>query len=450
MEKETVKKSTFMEKLTGILVPIGNVMANQKHLSSISSGIMATAGLTLLAAVFQIIANPPVTAEMLEGNGVLRAVFGGWFNFATANRTAILLPYNMTIGLMGLLASLTIAYNLAKKYDMAPLTNGIVSMCIFSLVAAPATAYELADATSVTALPNRYMGAMGLFTSILVALITVEVARFCSEHHIEIKLPDSVPPFLGASFSALIPLVFDIIIFYGASLILGRFELTIPTAINALLSKPLSVVNSAPGVIFIITFGTLLWSCGIHGTAIVYPFVLPILMEAVTNNAALVAAGESPVISPIFIWSAIAMIGGSGNTLGVVILAAFKAKSKQLKAIGRMGIIPGFFNINEPVLFGLPIMFNPILMIPYVLGTTVLGILVWIALNLGLYAPQSVFVGAALPIGILGMLETLSVKTLIFQIAMIPVTMLIWYPFFKIYDNQLVEKEAVAEAIEKK
>lgn len=446
MEKETVKKSTFMEKLTGVLVPVGNVMANQKHLSSISSGIMATAGLTLLAAVFQIIANPPVTAEMLEGNGILRAVFGGWFNFATANRTAILMPYNMTIGLMGLLASLTIAYNLAKKYDMAPLSNGIVSMCVFSLVAAPATIYKLADEASVTALPNRYMGAMGLFTSILVALVTVEVARFCSEHHIEIKLPDSVPPFLGASFSALIPLVFDIIIFYGTSLVLGKFELTIPTAINALLSKPLSVVNSAPGVILMITFSALLWCCGIHGTAIVYPFVLPILMEAVTNNAALVAAGESPVISPIFIWSAVAMVGGSGNTLGVVILAAFKAKSKQLKAIGRMGIIPGFFNINEPVLFGLPIMFNPILMIPYIFGTTIMGILVWIGLNIGLYVPQSVYVGAALPIGVLGMLETMSVRTLIFQFAMIPVTMLIWYPFFKIYDNQLTEKEAAAEA----
>lgn len=121
------------------------------------------------------------------------------------------------------------------------------------------------------------MGGQGLFTSILVALVTVEIAHFCEKHHIEIKMPESVPPFLSASFSAVIPLIFDTIIFYGGTLILKQFDLTIPTAINKLVSIPLSVVNTAPGVLFIICFGALLWCCGIHGTAIIYPFILPVL-----------------------------------------------------------------------------------------------------------------------------------------------------------------------------
>ena len=440
------KKETFLEKFERIIAPFGQWMANQRHFSSITAGMMSTVGLTLLAAIFQIIANPPVTQEMMDNHGILKVIFGGWFNFATANKEAILLPYNMSIGLLGVTSALAIAYHLAKKYDMNPLTNGVVSMVIFLLVAAPATTYQLTDETTVTALNNSFMGGQGLFTSILVALVTVEIAHFCEKHHIEVKMPDSVPPFLSASFTSVIPLIFDIIIFYGGSLILGKFDLTIPTAINKLVSIPLSVVNTAPGVLFIICFGALLWCCGIHGTAIIYPFVLPVLLEAVTKNAQLVAAGQSPEISPIFIFSAVAMVGGSGNTLGMVILSAWKAKSEQLKAIGKVGLIPGIFNINEPVLFGMPIMYNPILMIPYILGTFIVGLLVWIALNLGLYAPECVFVGAAMPIGISGMLASMSMKNFVFQILMIPVMMLVWYPFFKAYDDQLLKQEQAQAA----
>lgn len=434
-------KESFMEKFERVVTPFGQWMANQKHFSSITAGMMSCVGLTLLAAIFQIIANPPVTQDMVDKHTVLKVIFGGWLKFATANKEAILLPYNMSIGMLGVISALAIAYHLAKKYEMNPLTNGVVSMVIFLLVSAPVTTYKLADDSTVTALSNSFMGGQGLFTSILVALVTVEIAHFCEKHHIEIKMPESVPPFLSASFSAVIPLIFDTIIFYGGTLILKQFDLTIPTAINKLVSIPLSVVNTAPGVLFIICFGALLWCCGIHGTAIIYPFILPVLLEAVTKNAQLVAAGQSPEINPIFIFSAVAMVGGSGNTLGMVILSAWKAKSEQLKAIGKIGLIPGIFNINEPVLFGMPIMYNPILMIPYVLGTLLIGILVWVAMNLGLYAPECVFVGAAMPIGVSGMLASMSMKNFFFQILMVPVMILVWYPFFKAYDDQLLKQE---------
>lgn len=439
------EKESFIAKFERIVAPFGQWMANQRHFSSITAGMMSTVGLTLLAAIFQIIANPPVTQDMVDKSSVLRIIFGGWLKFATANKEAILLPYNMSIGLLGVISALAIAYHLAKKYEMNPLTNGVVSMVIFLLVSAPATTYTLADDSTVTALSTGFLGGQGLFTSILVALVTVEIAHFCEKHHIEVKMPDSVPPFLSASFTSVIPLVFDIIIFYGSSLILKQFDLTIPTAINKLVSIPLSVVNTAPGVLFIICFGALLWCCGIHGTAIIYPFVLPVLLEAITKNAQLVAAGQSAQINPIFIFSAVAMVGGSGNTLGMVILSAWKAKSEQLKAIGRVGLIPGFFNINEPVLFGMPIMYNPILMIPYVLGTLLVGVLVWIGMNVGLYAPECVFVGAAMPIGVAGMLASMSMKNFVFQILMIPVMMLVWYPFFKAYDDQLLKQEQAAK-----
>lgn len=448
MNTEATEKKTFIERFSEIMTPVGNWMANQKHFSSITSGMMCVVGLTLLAAIFQIIANPPVTAEMCAENGFLNTIFGGWVSFAAAHKAAIMLPYTMSMGLMAVTSSLAIAYNLAKKYEMNALIAGIVSMVIFLMISAPASVYELADGSTVNALPTSFLGGQGLFTAILVAFGTVEIDRLCKKYHLEIRMPDSVPPFLSASFSAVIPLLIDVVVFYGATLILSNYGLTIPTAINALISAPLSVVNSAGGVLFIITFAALLWCCGIHGTAIVYPFILPMMLQAVTHNAELVAQGLPAEYSPIFIFGAVAMVGGSGNTLGMVILSCWKAKSKQLKAIGKVGLVPGLFNINEPVLFGMPIMFNPVLMIPFVFGTLLIGILTWIGLKVGLYAPECVFLGASLPIGISGMLASMSVKNLFFQLAMIPVTMVIWYPFFRIYDRQLCRQEAEAEALE--
>ena len=437
------EKKSILDKLQSVMMPIGNFLSTEKHFASISAGMMATIGLTLIGAIFQIIANPPVTAEMMAKGGILPTLFGGWYNFATKYKDMLMVPYNMTIGLFAVSAAFAIAYQLSKKYDMPAMSGGIVSMTLFLMVAAPAKVYTLVDGSTVTGINTMYLGGAGLFTAILVALGSVEITRLCRKYNLVIKMSEVVPPFLGESFSALIPLLLNIGLFYGINIVLSMIDpaLSIPTAIMAVLSAPLSAINSVPGMLFLCTFGALLWCCGVHGTMIIAPLVIPLMVEAYTANGAAVAAGQQAIFYPVFIYSCMGMIGGSGNTLGFVINCLVKAKSQQLKAIGKASIIPGIFNVNEPVVFGTPITFNPIMMIPYVGGTLVLGIILWIAYMIGFMEPGYILILSVLPIGIAGFMPAMSLKNAFFQILMIPVMALVWYPFFKIYDKQLYERE---------
>ena len=437
------EKKGFLDKFQNFMMPIGNFLANEKHFASISSGLMATVGLTLIGAIFQIMANPPVTAEMMAQGGIMPTLFGWWYNFSMAYKDILMVPYNMTVGLFAVSAAFAIAYQLAKRYNMSAISAGIVSLTVFLIVTAPVKVYTLADGSTLTAMDTTFLGGTGLFTAIIVAMGSVEISHLCQKYHIVIKMPDVVPPFLADSFTALIPLLLNIALFYGINVGLQQVNpaLTIPTAIMALLSAPLSAVNSVPGMLLVVAFATLLWCCGVHGTMIVYPLIIPLMIEAFTANGLAVANGDPAIFYPVFIFGAIGMVGGSGNTLGFVCLSMFKAKSQQLKAIGKASIIPGFFGINEPVAFGAPVVFNPIMMIPYVLGSLLLGIIMWISYMVGFQDPGYILVMSLMPIGIAGFLPAMSMKNAVFQIVMIPVMALIWYPFFKVYDRQLCAKE---------
>jgi PTS system cellobiose-specific IIC component len=195
----------------------------------------------------------------------------------------------------------------------------------------------------------------------------------------------------------------------------------------------------------VIVFALLLWTVGVHGTMIVYPFLIPVMIGAITTNAGLVAQGQAPVFNAAFLFGACALAGGTGNTLGLALLSKFKAKSEQLKAIGNVSFVPGVFGVNEPVIFGLPIAFNPILAIPFVLQGLIIAIIMWAGYSVGFLTPGFILIMSLMPIGIGEFLSTLSWKNALFSWLMVPVSTLIYYPFFKAYDAQLVIKEAEAK-----
>ena len=138
------------------------------------------------------------------------------------------------------------------------------------------------------------------------------------------------------------------------------------------------------------------------------------------------------------------MVGGTGNTLGFVILC-LRSKSEQLKAIGKASIIPSFFGVNEPVLFGAPIVYNPILAIPYIFGSMLLALIMWLGYSIGFLKPGYILIMSLFPLGVADFLSSMSINNFIFCWLMIPVMAIIWYPFFKIYEKQLVEKEAISK-----
>lgn len=434
----------IQEKLT----PVANFFGTERHFASMQKGFMTAVAFILVSAVFMIIANPPVTADMVAQGGVW-SIFQGWLDFAAANKTTILIPYNMTMGMLAVIVAFAIAYNLAGTYDMPQLNAGLTSMVLFFIAAAPTSYYQLANETTLAGINTAYLGSQGLFTAIIVALVSVEITRFFIKHHITINLGNDVPPFLTEMFASLIPMLVNVIVFFGGNLIIQAFDpaLSIPSLIERVLAAPLSVaVDSVPGSLVICFFTLLFWCLGIHGNMIFMALTTPFTMAAFAENAALFAAGQPLVFHPVLLSMAINIIGGTGNTFSFVALCALRAKSKQLKAFGRASIVPSFFRISEPAIFGAPIMFNPILMIPFVLGGMISALLYWASVELGLLTNFYILVTGTFPMFVQGFLQTLDPRMWLFIIVIIVVMAVVWYPFFKVYDNQLLEQERERES----
>ena len=168
----------FMTLLQEKLTPIANFCGTERHFASMQKGFMSAISFILVSAVFMILANPPVTADLVAQGGFW-SVFGPWLDFATANKLTLLIPFNMTMGILSVVVTFAIAYNLAGTYKMPKLNAGMTSLVMFLIAAAPSSYYQLADESVLQAVPCTYLGAQGLFTAIIVALVSVEVTRFC-------------------------------------------------------------------------------------------------------------------------------------------------------------------------------------------------------------------------------------------------------------------------------
>lgn len=440
----------FIEKMNKKLTPLTNKIANQRHLRAVSGGIMATIPLTIIGAFLMIIAKPPVNDVILSKNNFFTDLLMVWVNFAEKYHDLLIAPFNMTMGIFSLIASFTIAYNLAKSYKISALSSSITSCVLFLLIAAPGVPAVISNAingaTDLSKLPisnmidMTYLGAEGLFTAIIIACISVEINRFCMKKKLCIKMPDSVPPAVAEPFTAVIPLLLNLIVLYGINVILIlNFNMPLPKAIMTVLTPSINAISNPFSIILLAIFTLILWTFGIHGNSIVAPIVMPLVVQATMMNSTLVQNGADAVFNPIFIWASMA-IGGTGCTLGLTILMS-RSKSKQLSTIGKIGIIPGLCGINEPVIFGTPIIFNPIMAIPFILAPVISMIFSWLGYTLGILTIPYIPVFTLLPIGVTQFMGSLSIVNAIFPFLMVIVSALIYYPFFKVYEKKLIEEE---------
>ena len=422
----------YMDKFTEVCAKI----ADNRYVSAISKGIMALVPFTMVSAIFTIIATPPVTAELLESNGFLNTVFGGWYAWATEYKTAISLPATMINGLFAVIANYGIAYNLASHYKQNAKNSAIMSVIAFIMVAAP-----ISDGV----LSVSYLGTAGLFLGIIGAIAAIEIIHLCESKNIVIRLPKAVPPVVASSFSAIIPLLLMIVIFYGLHLIcMNTLGMALPAVIMNILTPAVETVNTPFMVILISIFALLLWCLGIHGTSISWALLGPMLMAAVASNGDLVASGQMAVFSPVLLYTFVSS-GGTGQSMSLTILCA-RSKSKQLNAVGKVSLIPNFFGITEPIQFGAPIIYNPLLIIPFILSPVVNMLLGWFVLSTGIVPLPYIGLWSLMPVGIGELLRSMSIRSFIFSWVQVGVGAVIYYPFFKMYEKQLVEKELAAEA----
>ena len=212
-------------------------------------------------------------------------------------------------------------------------------------------------------------------------------------------------------------------------------------------SDLLGGLNSVPGMFVIGLVGLLCWVFGIHGTGVIMIVLMPLLMTMYSDNAALEAAGQMPVIQPVALYLLAQTAGGSGNMFPLAVLC-LRAKSDQLKAMGKVGIVPAFFNVSEPMVFGVPVMYNPLIAIPFILNTLVSMLLIYLGAAAGFFHGQYIMILTSMPMFVAEYLTSMAWQNLFIPVICFVVGLLFYAPFVKMYDKQLCEQEAAAKAQE--
>ncbi|WP_027632810.1 PTS sugar transporter subunit IIC [Clostridium hydrogeniformans] len=419
-----------MEKLMRLMeekmMPPMAKMAEQKHLRAIRDGIISTLPLILVGCFFLLMINIPITA---------------WKEFIAPYAGDIVLPFRVTMGLMSLYASYGMGYALSKSYKLDGISGGVLSMAAFLSLNIPLNVTDKAtDKALGWVLKMEYLGGAGMFTAILSMIIAVEVLRFCKTKNITIKMPDQVPPSVARSFEALIPGAIVITLFW---LVRVMFKVDVNEIIKVLFSPLVSVAgNSYLGVLLPTLFICLLWASGVHGVSVIGSLLRPIWLVLLDENMAAAAAGNvaqnigTEGFFDLFVW-----IGGSGGTLALCVLFLF-SKSAYLKQVGKFSIIPGIFNINEPIIFGAPIVLNPIIAIPFIVGPVINCTITYIAMTLGWVNKVSIMAPWVLPSPIKAAMSTNDWRAAVLVIINFMIALAIYYPFFKMYEKNLLKEEA--------
>jgi len=427
------KFTQWIEKYLG--GPMANI-ANQRHLRAVRDGIIAALPLIIVGSFFMIIAFPPLP----ESWGITQ--------FLMANAETILLPYRMSMYIMALYATFGIGASLSKSYDLDQVAGGILAVTAFLLTLVPVSIPE--EATEVAGvegfvLPMANLGGEGMFVGIVTSIIAVEIYRLTDKSNFKITMPEQVPPAVARSFEALTPTLIVILLIGSITYYIG-FDWH--AFIGNLISPLISAADSLPSVLLLVLLTTFFWFFGIHGLAVIGSIARPLWLQLLENNSSALAAGEPlPTIGaePFYQW--FIWIGGAGATIGLAILLAFRAKSQYGSKLGKTILAPAIFNINEPIIFGVPIVLNPILMVPFIGAPIVLATIAWFATKLGLVNAVTVTAPWTLPGPIGAFLATNGDwRAAVLNVVLIIIAILIYYPFFKVYDkNELAKEQGTIE-----
>ncbi|QRG67554.1 PTS cellobiose transporter subunit IIC [Brevibacillus choshinensis] len=440
----------FISFLENRVMPVAGRIAEQKHLQAIRDGIILTMPLLIIGSLFLIIGFIPIPGY----SDFMSGIFGDkWL-------TKLLYPVNATFDIMALIVGFGVAYRLAEKYKVDPLSAGAISVASF-LLATPYTTMFTPEGASTAVevggvIPVALMGSKGLFVAMILALLSTEIYRKIIQKKIVITMPDGVPPAVARSFVALIPAAVVILVVWLLRILIENTSFqSIHNIVSDLLVGPLNALGSSMfGAIIAVLLVQLLWSLGLHGAAIVGGVMDPIWLSLMDQNRAVFQAdptGELPNVITKQFFDLWIYAGGSGATLALVVLMILRARSEQMKNIGRLSIGPGLFNINEPVTFGMPIVMNPLLIIPFIIAPIALVIVSYLAMELGWVArPSGVAVPWTTPPIISGYLATGGkISGSVLQLVNFVISLLIYYPFFRLWDKQkLAEERAETKSAE--
>ncbi|GAB3066597.1 PTS sugar transporter subunit IIC [Salinicoccus sesuvii] len=417
--------SARSEAIQSNLQRFAGKMGENRYLKSVSEGLLLALPAIIIGALSTLIAN--INWDVYQN-----------FITDTGLKSVLILPASVTISIIALYAVFCIAYRLASLFDHDGVVAGIIALICFFTV----TPFATLDEASV--IPVEFLGAQGLFVAIIVGLLSARAYVFIVDSNWTIKMPAGVPPTVEKTFAGLLPGIVIVVLF---TIISGLFRLTsfgsAHEFVYTFIQAPL--LNLGGGfwsmVILVLVIHTL-WLFGIHGTLSILPILYGVWIPLGLENLDAIAAGNAPenIVNTGFLIVAV-IIGGAGATLSLGILLTFFTKSQRYKTLGKLSLPPVIFGINEPLIFGLPIVLNPYMAVPFIVAPLSNAIISYTLMDLGIFPLVN---GLHIPLGTPVFVNSIlagSAFLIVLQIMLIILNMLIYYPFLKMLDRKALEEE---------
>lgn len=320
-------------------------VSDNTYLSAIRAGMVAVVPLTIIGGLFLIVAHLPVS---------------GWEARVAPYRPVLEVPVTATFGMLAVFACLSIAYDLGRQLKQEPIVSASIALVVFLM---------LQIEPSDSSFRMEGLGSKGLFTAILIALVTVRVQKLFADRHLVIRLPAGVPSIVYQSFLSLTPLFVLITGFWLLRFVLG---LDIDRMVQTAFSPLVFALNTLPGILFYALLVAGLWSIGINGDNAVDAIVAPIFLQYLAANVEATTLGQPlPYVTAYGFFTTFVNVGGTGATIALALILC-RSREPGYRKISRLSLPTQIFQINEPIFFGLPIVLNPIFMIPYVLNALIL------------------------------------------------------------------------------
>jgi cellobiose PTS system EIIC component len=401
----------------------GNFFAKQRHLAAVRDGVLGALPLVLTGSLFLLLAKPPSMA--------LQAYVAPYAHL-------LLVPYRMLSGLIALYVTFSAAHSLARSYDLDAAGAGLLALAAY-LVAAFPTPSQVVDAALKPGFPLSRLGAGGIFGGLVIALGTVEVLRLLVRRRWTLRLPASAPEAVMRSFAALIPSVVVITLVFLA---VHVFKFDFISVLEDLARPLLAATGSLPAALAVVLVDSSLWILGVHATAALttlkplWESMLVQNMEAAANGARVL---PHIATQPFFLW--FVWQGGSGAALPLALLL-LRARSTQLRGVGRLGFLPALCNINEPIVFGTPVVLNPSLAVPFFLAPAACALTAFCAFRWNWAMRPFLEVPWTLPAPLGAFLSTGGdVRALALEVFNLGLALAIYWPFVRRYDLRLLQNE---------
>jgi PTS system cellobiose-specific IIC component len=447
----------------GFIVRALTALSENTYMSAIRAGMVSIVPLTIIGGLFLIVANMPIA---------------DWEARIEPYRQLLQVPVTATFGLLSVFACFAIGYDLGKRLKQEPLVSASMATLIFLMIqinipndfliqldesdvatleqekrdlleeelAVKLNADDQIDLQNKTLIHNKApslsmtgLSSAGLFTAILVALITVPVQKLFTDANFVIKLPESVPRVVYESFASLSPLLFLVLVFWVIRFVIGvDINHTVQTALSPLVSA----LNTLPGILTYALMVTMLWSVGINGDNVMDAIVAPIFLQYLGANANAVSQGDPiPYITANGFFTTFVNVGGTGATIGLA-LVLWNSKEPGFRQVSRLSLPTQIFQINEPIFFGMPIVLNPVFMIPYILNALILTAATFLLMQWNVIQKPFVNVPWTTPPVIGHYLVTGGDwRAAVWGVLSILIAMSIYYPFAKIAERARLKLE---------